>query len=108
MRSKFEALFTTKSSNQGTGLGLSIVHGIVRSHGGFIHVERKLGKGSQFHVFLPKGLPATATEVATEVHSLPHSEPDKPPSSLPKHVLIVDDDGDVGRLEARILETFKD
>jgi CheY-like chemotaxis protein len=97
MRRIFEPLFTTKSSTQGTGLGLSIVHGIVRSHGGFIHVESKLGKGSQFHVFLPKGLPAATTEVPPEVDSLAHSEQD----------LIVDDDRDVGRLAARILETFQ-
>jgi signal transduction histidine kinase/DNA-binding response OmpR family regulator len=107
MRRIFEPLFTTKSSTQGTGLGLSIVHGIVRSHGGFIHVESKLGKGSQFHVFLPKGLPTAVTDVPPAVHSLPHSEQDQPESGRAKHVLIVDDDRDVGRLAARILETFR-
>ncbi|HEX3444374.1 MAG TPA: response regulator [Chthoniobacterales bacterium] len=107
MRHMFEPLFTTKSSTQGTGLGLSIVHGVVRSHGGFIHVESKLGKGSQFHVFLPKGLPATAADVPAEVHSLPRSEKDAPESRRVKHVLIVDDDRDVVRLAARILETFR-
>jgi nitrogen-specific signal transduction histidine kinase/DNA-binding response OmpR family regulator len=107
MRRIFEPLFTTKSSTQGTGLGLSIVHGIVRSHGGFIHVESKLGKGSQFHVFLPQGLPAAASDVPPEVDSLAHSEQDQSRTSRAKHVLIVDDDRDVGRLAARILETFR-
>jgi signal transduction histidine kinase/DNA-binding response OmpR family regulator len=107
MRRIFEPLFTTKSSTQGTGLGLSIVHGIVRSHGGFIHVESKLGKGSQFHVFLPKGLPAATTDVSPEVDSLAHSGQDQSGTGRVKHVLIVDDDRDVGRLAARILETFR-
>jgi signal transduction histidine kinase/ActR/RegA family two-component response regulator len=107
MRRIFEPLFTTKSSTQGTGLGLSIVHGIVRSHGGFIHVESKLGKGSQFHVFLPKGLPAAATDVPPEVDSRAHSEQNQSGTGRAKHVLIVDDDRDVGRLAARILETFR-
>jgi signal transduction histidine kinase/DNA-binding response OmpR family regulator len=107
MRRIFEPLFTTKSSAQGTGLGLSIVHGIVRSHGGFIHVESKLGKGSQFHVFLPKGLPTAVEELPVDAHPLTHSEQDQPASGKAKHVLIVDDDRDVGRLAARILETFR-
>ena len=107
MRRIFEPLFTTKSSTQGTGLGLSIVHGIARSHGGFIQVESKLGKGSQFHVFLPKGSPAAVEEVQVELHPLTHSEQDQPASGKAKHVLIVDDDRDVGRLAARILETFR-
>jgi signal transduction histidine kinase/ActR/RegA family two-component response regulator len=107
MRRIFEPLFTTKSSTQGTGLGLSIVHGIVRSHGGFIHVESKLGKGSQFHVFLPKGLPAAKADVPPEVDSLANSEENQSEPGRAKHVLIVDDDRDVGRLAARILETFR-
>jgi two-component system cell cycle sensor histidine kinase/response regulator CckA len=107
MRRIFEPLFTTKNPTQGTGLGLSIVHGIVRSHGGFIHVESKLRKGSQFHVFLPKGSPAMSEEVSPAIHPLSRSETNQSVSGKAKHVLIVDDDRDVGRLAARILQTFR-
>jgi signal transduction histidine kinase/DNA-binding response OmpR family regulator len=106
MRRIFEPLFTTKKSSQGTGLGLSIVHGIVRSHGGFIHVESKLDQGSQFHVYLPKGSAAAVEQVSPGIQPLNKQEPDQPPGKA-KHVLIVDDDRDVGRLAARILETFR-
>lgn len=37
----------------GTGLGLSIVKHIVEAHGGKVHVESDLGKGSTFSVSLP-------------------------------------------------------
>jgi signal transduction histidine kinase/DNA-binding response OmpR family regulator len=107
MRRIFEPLFTTKRATQGTGLGLSIVHGIVRSHGGFIHVESKLGQGSQFQVYLPKGTAMVEGAVAASVEpdrSLPAVQP---AAAKGRHVLIVDDDRDVGRLAARILETFQ-
>lgn len=39
--------------NQGSGIGLSISKEFVHLHGGTIHAESKLGKGSEFIVWLP-------------------------------------------------------
>ena len=47
----FDPFFTTKP--QGTGLGLSIVYRIIEEHGGEIHVESELEKGSSFIILLP-------------------------------------------------------
>ena len=49
----FEPFFTTKMEGHGTGLGLPVSYGIVKTHGGTIQVESKVGQGSIFQVVLP-------------------------------------------------------
>jgi signal transduction histidine kinase len=47
----FIPFFTTKAN--GTGLGLAVCHRIVMNHGGTIHPESQVGKGTEFVIRLP-------------------------------------------------------
>ncbi len=49
----FEPFFSTKGAQRGTGLGLWVCQEIIRSHGGQIHINSKVGKGATFLVGLP-------------------------------------------------------
>ncbi|MDQ6995920.1 MAG: ATP-binding protein [Mariprofundus sp.] len=52
----FEPFFSTKFT--GRGLGLPAAHGIIKRHGGELHVHSSEGKGAVFTVFLPVPPPA--------------------------------------------------
>jgi PAS domain S-box-containing protein len=92
----FDPFFTTKEPGKGTGLGLSTVLGIIRSHGGFIKVESRVGKGTQFRVYLPAQVGAQAPPEPGE------AEP--PPSGRGETILVVDDEEGVRLLTKKILE----
>ena len=50
----FQPFFTTKSIGKGTGLGLPISYGIVKMHSGTIWFDTETGRGTTFHVELPR------------------------------------------------------
>jgi PAS domain S-box-containing protein len=91
----FDPFFTTKPIGQGTGLGLPTMLGIAENHGGFIHLESKLGAGATFHVYVP----AAPGEAAGENRHGP-AEPVKGNGEL---ILIVDDEPSVRKLAGAIL-----
>ena len=54
----FDPFFTTKDVGKGTGQGLAIAHSvIVDKHGGAIHFETAMGRGTSFVISLPIAAP---------------------------------------------------
>lgn len=66
----FEPFYTTRIQQGGTGLGLSFAHGVIVDHGGEIHVESEVGKGTRFRILLPLAPdPAPASPSAPDASS---------------------------------------
>lgn len=91
----FEPYFTTKEQGKGTGLGLAVVFGIVKEHRGEIKVYSEVGKGSTFNVYLPL---MEKEENAGDVQKTEEVRTGH------EHILLVDDEEPVVRLEKAILE----
>lgn len=90
----FEPFFTTKEVGEGTGIGLAFCHRIILSHGGQIRLEKTDGSGSSFCITLPSALGQRSE----------HHEPTQPVKTPTRHrALIVDDEVEVGELNAEIL-----
>ena len=53
LRRIFEPFYTSDKGGSSSGMGLATVYGIVRTHGGTIHVESEVGKGSEFRLYFP-------------------------------------------------------
>lgn len=94
----FDPFFTTKELGKGTGLGLSTALTILKSHGGFVHVDSDPGRGTRFTIYLP----ASASDAC--------SAEDKIDPACPKGngelVLVVDDEENIREITSATLSQF--
>jgi PAS domain S-box-containing protein len=92
--SVFDPYFTTKESGKGTGLGLSVVHGIVKSYSGAIRLDSEPGKGTLVTIIFPQA--ESDVEIKTDSPT--------PVQGAKEHILLVDDEVALVRLNKQILE----
>jgi len=90
-----EPFFTTKEQGKGTGLGLAMVHGVVKTHHGFVDVESEPGQGTSFFIYFPLAEGGSVNSVGETKEIYPgHGET----------ILLVDDDVFVRETDRDILE----
>jgi PAS domain S-box-containing protein len=90
----FDPFYTTKFA--GRGLGLASVLGIIRGHGGHIHVESEEGRGTEIHVLFPR-----SSAVAGEA---PVAAGERRLAPARGTILVVDDEHAVQDMAQRSLE----
>ena len=91
----FEPFFTTKSVGTGTGLGLSQVYGFLRSSGGEVRIESRVGEGTTVFLLFPRSsqpLPRTAARDLSFNRAKHHAA-----------VLVAEDDEHVAELVCEML-----
>ena len=91
----FEPYFTTKEVGKGSGLGLSVIHGIVKTHKGFMRVESEPGEGTTAYVYIPAVEEAASNSAKTESNDVPRGA---------ERILVVDDESPIINLNKSILE----
>jgi len=91
----FEPFFTTKEKGKGTGLGLSTVYGIVKQHGGHLHLASQPGQGTTITIWFPA---AAGTPAAAPVAAAPAV------MQADATILVVEDDTEVRQVTSAMLE----
>lgn len=90
----FEPFFTTKDVDKGTGLGLSASYGIIKEHGGDIHIDSTVNVGTTVTITLPLSRIVTDNQL-TSMQEI---------EGLGQRILLVDDEDQAMVPMTRLLE----
>ena len=93
----FDPFFTTKEVGRGSGLGLSQVYGFVKTAGGHVTIDSKLGVGTTVSLYLPK-----SSDRPVAVAPAADSEASEPAGGRGT-ILVVEDDEEVLAVTAESL-----
>ena len=93
----YDPFFTTKAMGKGMGMGLPTVNGIVKQNSGFITTVSALGKGTTFHIYLPRH------DIPKPSHA-PQIEVVKPAPQGSETILLVEDEPAILNLTTMMLE----
>ena len=96
----FEPFFTTKDVGKGSGLGLAQVYGFAKQSGGGVRIETLVGSGTTIHVFLPRAQPSVERVDGVDANRPAATDARAGNGTL---ILLVDDDGAVREVTARML-----
>jgi PAS domain S-box-containing protein len=92
----FEPFFTTKPPGEGTGLGMAMIYGLVKQHGGYVHVYSEPGEGTTVNVYF-RAARASVQEIALASPAAEGMRGDET-------ILLVEDEGGIRRATKRALE----
>ncbi|HEY8607852.1 MAG TPA: PAS domain S-box protein [Noviherbaspirillum sp.] len=88
---------TSDRAQGGLGIGLALVRNLLTLHGGAVSIESGgAGRGTTFHVTLPRLLQATEPEPAAQAEGIA--------GRVPLRILVVDDNADAARMLAMLLQ----
>ncbi|MCP3683832.1 MAG: PAS domain S-box protein [bacterium] len=96
LKKAFDPMFTTKEKGgkRGQGLGLAMAYNIItRIYNGHIWIDSKEGKGTTFHIYLPKAQPEVEADSKKAIDIKGGTET----------ILVVDDEDNVRKFTRKLL-----
>ena len=95
----FDPFYTTKEIGKGAGLGLFMVYGVIKNHGGFLTCNSRIGKGTEFNIYLPAITGGASVKLSC-------AEAKNQDLNGSEQLLLVDDEPAIAQIAGEYLSEF--